>query len=107
MKKMMLALVLTVVGLGLTTESVARHCGGRACQSECAPKCAKNCRKSCCKPACTTYSESGQPCCIKKYICERQFPANKHVHTTYSCPTDCIVMDEGYACQTELVEIGQ
>jgi hypothetical protein len=104
MKKMMLALVLTVVGLGLTTESIAR-CGKRGCNVECATKCEKPCKTSC-EKACTTYSESGCPVCIKSYACERQFPANKHVHTTYSCPVDCQSMPEDYSCKTELIEVG-
>jgi hypothetical protein len=102
MKKLTLTLILALMGLGLANDAVARHCGScrKSCKtSSCAPKCASECGGN------VTYSESGQPCCIKRYVCERQFPADKHVHVTYTCPSECIEMNGDYKVQTQQQEI--
>lgn len=105
MKKLMLSLVLALVGLGLSSD-VAARCHGRACKSECATKCATKCAPKCnpCEGK-ATYSEEGKPCCIKRFVCEREYPADVHIHKTYSCPADCAVRDGEYKCQTQLEEI--
>jgi hypothetical protein len=97
MKKLMLSLVLALIGLGLSSDVVAR-CHRGSCKTECASKCAPKC-------GVTTYSEEGCPVCIKAYTCERSFPANAHIHKTYSCPVDCQVRDAGYQCKTQLEEV--
>lgn len=101
MKKLMLTLVLALVGLGLSTDAVAGRCCRKSCKtSSCAPKCASEC-----DAGNVTYSESGKPCCIKRYVCERQFPADKHIHVTYTCPSECIEMNGDYNPQTQLEEV--
>jgi hypothetical protein len=100
MKKLMLSLVLALVGLGLSSDVAARCHNGRcgvktnSCESRCNPCEGK-----------VTYSEEGKPCCIKRFACERQYPADVHIHKTYSCPTDCIQLNGDYKCQTELQEV--
>ncbi len=92
MKKVLLATLLTIVGLAVVSDAFAWR-NGRCGQRSCAPRCETSCRKECNPVVNITRTEEkpcGQaPCCLTAV----QVPANlvKHVEYTWECPTGCTV----------------
>ena len=137
MKKMTLAALIAVLGMIASDAFAWGHgrcyrrgCERPVCDQPCArPVCDQPCARPscepCARPACppkdcvtqcfprcggevtSSYSESGQPCCIKRYVCERSFPANVHIttHKAYTCPDVCETYPQGYQAMTQWKEI--
>lgn len=97
MNKVLLATLLTFVGLAVVADAFAFGSCGR--RNRCAPRCERTCKQECNPPVNITRVEEKPcglaPCCLTAV----QVPANlvKHVEYTWECPTGCTVQSgEGY-----------
>lgn len=97
MKKVLLATLLTIVGLAVVSDASAwGRCGRRSC----APRaCERTCKEECNPVVNITRTEEKPcgtpPCCLTAV----QVPANlvKHVEYSWECPTGCTVQNgNGY-----------
>lgn len=96
MKKVLLATLLTIVGLAVVTDASAwgrRNCGRNRCERE--QRCETSCKKECNPVVNITRTEEKPcgtaPCCLTAV----QVPANlvKHVEYSWECPTGCTVQN--------------
>lgn len=99
MKKLMLAAILTIVGLSIATDALARGCWNR-CNRPCATRCEMPCGEPC-RPQCPQTYDVVEDVCPVPPVCVKYVPVEGtpicHRVCRWSCPPGYEIMpNEGH-----------